>query len=345
MKNKIEAIDLFCGIGGLTYGLRNAGINVLAGVDSDESCKDIYEKNNRTNFILSDIKTCDFDELSALYSEGSVKVLVGCAPCQPFSSHSFKSKKKENDERWNLIEYFLKAVKTIKPDIISMENVRGIVKTDIFCNFESEIKSLGYNTIYKVVQCRDYGVPQNRSRLIFLASKYGDIKIPDKTHDKNSYVKVKDVIGKLPKLKLGETDETDKVHKAKGLIAINLKRIKQSKPRGTWRDWDSDLLPECYRKKSGYSYSSVYGRMSFDDIAPTITTQFFNYGSGRFGHPVQDRALSLREGALLQTFPASYDFGDDISFSKTGRQIGNAVPPKLGEAIGKSILYHISELI
>lgn len=339
---KIEAIDLFCGIGGLTYGLREANIDVIAGLDNDESCRYAFEANNPgAEFIDADIAKYDFREMKKKYSKKSIKVLVGCAPCQPFSSHMFKSKDREGDLRWNLINYFVEAIKVLKPHIISMENVRGITKTGIFQNFVDTIEDMGYKVSYEVLYCPDYGIPQNRSRLVLLGSRLGVINVPDKTHAKNEYVTVEDVIRKLPKLKPGEVDKTDPVHRAKNLTEINIKRIKQSKPGGTWRDWNKRLLPECYKKKSGASYTSVYGRMSWQDVSPTITTQFFNYGSGRFGHPQQDRALSLREGALLQTFPVNYDFGEDITISKIGRHIGNAVPPKLGSVIGGVIREHV----
>ncbi len=133
------------------------------------------------------------------------------------------------------------------------------------------------------------------------------------------------------------------MHKAKRLSDTNIKRIKQSKPNGTWRDWDKKLLPDCYKKDSGQTYTSVYGRMSWNNVSPTITTQFFNYGSGRFGHPTQNRALTLREGALLQTFPENYDFGEIKSMTAIARHIGNAVPPILGEIIGNTIKQHIEQ--
>ena len=341
-KCKIEAIDLFSGIGGLTYGLRQANIDVLAGLDNDKSCKYSYEKNNHCKFITADIAEYNFEEMKKMYSENSIRVLVGCAPCQPFSSHTFKSKNKEGDSRWNLINYFLKAIKTVDPQVISMENVRGITKTEIFKDFISKVEALGYNIDYEVVYSPDYGVPQNRSRLVLLGSKLGEIKVPPKTHSKNSYVTVGDVIRNLPRINSGGISHKDSIHRAKNLSPLNLDRIKQSKPKGTWRDWDVQLLPNCYKKVSGQSYTSVYGRMSWDEVAPTITTQFLNYGSGRFGHPEQNRALSVREGALLQTFPNDYDFGEDISLTKIGRHIGNAVPPKLGYVIGKTINDHLN---
>jgi len=338
---KIEAIDLFSGIGGLTYGLKKAGIKVLAGLDNDESCAYAYKANNNSKFILADISSYDFKEMKKLYSKGSIKILVGCAPCQPFSSHTYKARNKQGDERWNLISHFVRAIKILKPDIISMENVRGITKTDVFRNFVKQIKYSGYKIDYKIVYSPDYGIPQSRSRLVLLGSRLGKINIPESTHKKNNYVTVGDIIRNLPKIKSGETSSQDKAHRAKGLMPLNLTRIRQSKPKGSWKDWDKSLLPKCYKRKTGQTYTSVYGRMSWDDVSPTITTQFYNYGSGRFGHPEQDRALSLREGALLQTFPPSYNFGEDIVMSEVTRHIGNAVPPRLGYIIGKSIKTHI----
>jgi DNA (cytosine-5)-methyltransferase 1 len=341
-KTKIEAIDLFSGIGGLTYGLKKAGVNVLAGIDNDESCIVAYEKNNNAEFILADVAKYDFDDLKKKFAKDSYKILVGCAPCQPFSSHAFKLRKKGKDERWNLLDHFVRAIKIVKPDLVSMENVRGVTKTDVFENFVKQLKKMGYKVDYDVVYAPDYGVPQNRSRLILLASRLGEIKVPQKTHSKDKYVTVGDIIKKLPKIKAGQKCKHDPMHQAKKLSEINTERIKQSKPSGSWKDWNKKLLPECYKKDSGQTYTSVYGRMSWDNVSPTITTQFASYGSGRFGHPEQDRAISLREGALLQTFPLSYEFGN-FPMTKLCRHIGNAVPPQLGVVIGKAIIKHIND--
>ncbi len=340
---KIEAIDLFCGIGGLTYGLREAKIKVLAGLDNDETCALPYETNNSSKFISADIANYDFTEMKKLYSKKSIRVLVGCAPCQPFSSHTYKAKNKQDDARWHLINHFVRAIKVLKPHVISMENVRGISKTDVFETFVKDVRELGYRIDYDVVYCPDYGVPQNRSRLVFLGSRLGDIKVPEQTHQKGNYVTVGQVIKKLPKISAGESYKKDPIHKAKNLSPTNIKRIRRSKPNGSWKDWNKELLPKCYRKKSGQTYTSVYGRMSWKNVSPTITTQFFNYGSGRFGHPEQDRALSIREGALLQTFPKNYKFGDEVILSRLGRHIGNAVPPRLGFVIGTAIKNHVQE--
>ena len=347
---KIEAVDLFCGVGGLTHGLRESGINVVAGIDNDATCKHAYETNNRSEekkefskFILADLTRYGADKVAKLYSPGSIKVLMGCAPCQPFSLHTTKNKNKQNDDRWNLLWHFGELVRAIRPEIVSMENVRGIIRTDVFSNFVETLEALKYNVDYEVVYAPDYGAAQSRRRLILLASKsnLGEIKVPAPTCSKENYKKVRDVIGDLPPLKAGQSSKPGSLHRARKLADINLKRIAQSKPNGTWRDWPKELLPNCYRKKSGQTYSSVYGRMDWNGLAPTITTQFFNYGSGRFGHPEQDRALSLREGALLQTFPKKYDFGEVRCMTTISRHIGNAVPPVLGEAIGNAIKEHI----
>ena len=353
----IEAVDLFCGVGGLTHGLRESGIKVVAGIDNDATCKHAYETNNCSEenpaefskFILADLTQYGADKVEKLYSPGSIKVLVGCAPCQPFSLHTTKNKNKRNDDRWNLLWHFGELVKEIQPEIVSMENVRGIVRTDVFSEFIETLKSHGYKYGYKVVYAPDYGAAQSRYRLILLASnlrkgktkKVTKIKFPTPTRSKENYQKVIDVIGALPPLKAGQSSKFDSLHRARKLADINLKRIGWSKPNGTWRDWPKELLPNCYRKKSGQTYSSVYGRMDWDGLAPTITTQFFNYGSGRFGHPKQNRALSLREGALLQTFPKEYDFGEVKCMTTISRHIGNAVPPVLGAAIGNAIKEHI----
>ncbi|MFZ2125038.1 MAG: DNA cytosine methyltransferase [Candidatus Saccharimonadales bacterium] len=343
---KIEAIDLFCGIGGLTYGLREAGVDVIAGLDNDKSCKYAYEKNNNAKFIEADIANYNFDEMKSMFSKNSIKVLVGCAPCQTFSSNTFKidREKKENDKRWTLINYFTEAARVIKPEVISMENVRGLTKTQVFKDFVNDLVGLGYKVSYDVLYLPEYGVPQNRSRMVLVGSLIGDIKVPQKTHRKGEYVTVGEVIRDLPQIGAGEISLSDPLHRSKNLSDLNIARLKQSKPKGTWHDWDPVLLPDCYRRASGATFTSVYGRMSWDDVAPTITTQFFNYGSGRFGHPEQNRALSIREGAIIQTFPSNYDFGTNMAMSTIGRHIGNSVPPQLGKALGNSIREHILNL-
>ena len=239
---------------------------------------------------------------------------------------------------------FGRLVKEVQPDIVSMENVPKIRETYVFEEFLKILKNNGYYVDYKVVYCPDYGIPQNRRRFLLLAAKDGKIKLLDKTHSKENYVTVRETIGKLPKVACGEICSTDILHQTAQLSEINLKRIKLSKPGGSWRDWPEELRCKCHQKDSGQTYTSVYGRMEWDKISPTMTTQFYCYGTGRYGHPEQNRALTLREGALIQTFPIDYQFtepGKKFTLKDIAREIGNAVPVKLGEIIGKSILKYI----
>jgi DNA (cytosine-5)-methyltransferase 1 len=347
----VEAIDLFCGSGGLTHGLIQAGVDVLAGLDSDSTCEYAYEANNSAKFISADIAAYSGGKLLALYSAGAIKVLAGCAPCQTFSKHTQKNKNRDQDKKWNLLYQFSNKIKEINPDIVSMENVPGLAKYPVFKDFLSALAGMGYKYSYKVVSCEKYGIPQTRRRLVLLASKLGEINLIPYTHPKPAdFVTVKDVFSKhsLPAICRGEGASSDLLHKSADLSNLNLKRIQNSRPGGTWSEWDKSLLPECYKKSSGKTYSSVYGRMSWNKPSPTITTQFYVYGTGRFGHPEQDRAISLREGALLQTFPVKYKLlppKGNVVFKTIGRHIGNAVPVRLGCIIGKSILKHVDEKI
>lgn len=344
---KINAIDLFCGVGGLTYGVQQAGIKVVAGFDFEKSCQFAFEKNNYSKFIHRNIKDLEDDELLSYYPDDTdIKVLIGCAPCQPFSAYSHRYKNsKSRIEKMDLLDYFGKQVKLVKPDIVSMENVPRLVKEDIFERFVLLLEEEGYEVTWKIAFAPAYGIPQNRRRLLLLASKFGNIEFNKELTEEN-YPTVRSAIYDLPKLNAGEVDPNDQLHRSRKLSKLNLERIKNSKPGGTWRDWDEKLLPDCYKKPSGSSYGSVYGRLEWDKPSSTITTQFPGYGNGRFGHPEQNRALSLREGAILQSFPKNYQFiedQDNYAINKIAMQIGNAVPPKLGEVIGKSILNHLKK--
>jgi DNA (cytosine-5)-methyltransferase 1 len=344
----VSAIDLFCGIGGLSYGLKKAGIVIKAGIDQDKTCEFAYSRNNKADFIGDDISNLNGNFLKEKYwKDEQVKILVGCAPCQPFSTHSNKIKDKENTGKWNLLNEFLRLIKETEPDIISMENVPNLSNKQIFNDFKTTIENLGFHVSYRNVFCPDYGIPQKRRRLVLLASKYGEIKLVPITRTPERYKTTKQTIGHLEKLENGQKSKTDALHFTTELSEINIQRIKASKPNGTWLDWDKNLRLDCHKKSTGSTYKSVYGRMSWNEPSPTITTQFYNYGTGRFGHPEQNRALTIREAALLQTFPKNYKFyknEKDIALTKIGIHIGNAVPVDLGFVIGKSILNHLSSL-
>ncbi|RAS94586.1 DNA cytosine methyltransferase [Bacillus cereus] len=344
----VAAVDLFCGVGGLTYGIQQSGINVIAGYDIEESCRFAYETNNNARFINKDIKSVSGNEIKALYpNDTDVKILMGCAPCQPFSSYSFRYKENQNTiNKMDLLDYFGNLIENVQPDIVSMENVPQLSKEHVFTDFLNLLKKNSYSVEWKIVFAPDYGVPQNRKRLILLASKFGAIQLIDPLFNKDNYITVRDSIGSLPPIESGQECPNDPLHKSVKLNQLNLERIKQSIPGGTWKDWNEDLILSCHKKKSGKSYPSVYGRMEWDKPAPTITTKFYGYGNGRFGHPEQNRAISYREGAILQTFPNDYQFinpESPLSTKTLGIQIGNAVPVKLGEVIGISIIEHLDK--
>jgi DNA (cytosine-5)-methyltransferase 1 len=342
------AVDLFCGIGGLTHGVELAGINVVAGIDVDSTCRFAYEANNNSRFINVGIEDITAQEIEAHYERNDIRILMGCAPCQPFSNYSLRyNKNGKKDNKWKLLYYFSSLVEGVRPNIVSMENVPQLVNEKVFMDFVENLQRLGYRFSWNIVNCADYGVPQNRKRLVLLASLYGEINLLEPLYDEENYITVADAIGNLPPIHDGETCEIDLLHRASRLSDLNRRRILQSVPGGTWANWDEELLLPCHQKDTGTGYISVYGRMEWNKPSPTITTQFYGYGNGRFGHPEQDRALSLREGALLQSFPPDYQFIDpdnQQTSRRIGVHIGNAVPVELGRMVGISILNHLREM-
>ena len=343
-EKNISAIDVFCGVGGLSYGFKKAGIAVKAGIDIDKSCQYAFETNCKSKFISRNIIDIKGSELNSFYDENDLKILVGCAPCQPFSSYTYK-KNKQKDLRWQLLYEFDRLIKEVNPVVISMENVPTLLtfkKAPVFSDFVNSLKKQGYFVWHDIVYAPDYGIPQKRKRIVLLASKEGEIKLLPPTHTPEKYVSVRTAIGTLEKIKSGESSKKDFIHRAALLSEKNLRRIKQSRPGGSWkRDWDENLKLTCHKKEKGKTYGSVYGRMLWDEPSPTMTTFCTGIGNGRFGHPEQDRAISLREAAILQSFPADYKFIDNknnLKPNQISRHIGNAVPPKLGEIIGISIV-------
>jgi len=341
----VSCIDLFCGAGGLTHGFVQEGLHVNAGIDLDSACRYPYSVNNDAAFIERDIAEMDAAELDDLFTPGTIRVLAGCAPCQPFSTYSQRYDGK-SDHKWGLLYEFKRLVEGVVPDIVTMENVPTVVRHEVFHDFVEGLENLGYEVWHDVVNCAAYGVPQSRNRMVLLASLHGRIEMIPPIRNEDRYRTVRQAIGRLRPIEAGESAPRDKMHVSASLSKKNLARIKASKPGGTWRDWPRHLIADCHKSDSGRTYPSVYGRMEWDKPAPTITTQCYGFGNGRFGHPEQHRAISLREAAILQGFPRNYQFvppGEEVSFKVVGRLIGNAVPVDLGRAIGRSILRHIDE--
>lgn len=334
-------VDLFCGVGGMTHGFVQEGFNVVAGIDIDRTCRYAYETNNRARFIETDIEALTPDEVSNLYPKGVTKILVGCAPCQPFSKYA---NRKVEAEDWKLVQSFAELIRGVRPEIVSMENVPQLAKHPVFTHFVATLEEERYRYSWDVVDCVSYGVPQTRKRLVLFASKFDDIRIIEKTHLPPRYQTVAHAIRRLEPLAAGQMSAKDPLHRASALSPVNLRRIMNTPAGGGWRDWSDDLVLACHKKESGKTYPSVYGRMLWNEPAPTMTTQCHGLGNGRFGHPEQHRAISLREAALLQTFPKRYRFvdpEDDFFIGIVARHIGNAVPVRLGRIIARTIKRHL----
>lgn len=345
-QTNIKVVDLFCGIGGLTHGLIKEGLDVVAGIDNDSLCKFGYEYNNKTKFINQNILQVTAEEVNRLFGKNkAVRVLAGCAPCQPFSKLNLKT---ITQQQLQPLEKFAQLIDEVKPDIVSMENVSELAnmnKYPVFKTFINTLERNGYKYKYEIVDVSEYGVPQRRRRLVLLASRFGEIELVKRTH-KDKRVTVRDVIKNLEPLRDGEISSKDPLHRSRKLNPLNLMRIKATPHNGGGSDsWDEKLVLECHKKESGKTYrGTVYGRMRWDEPAPTMTTQCVGIGNGRFGHPEQDRAISLREAALFQTFPMGYQFSDPanpIITAHVARFIGNAVPVRLGVIIAQSIKAHI----
>lgn len=344
MVRKISVVDLFCGVGGLTCGLNKSGLKVRCGIDIDSECRYAYSFNNNAIFLEKSVADVSATDIEPYLHKSKYSLLAGCAPCQTFSKYNPKANSK--DERWNLLNHFSRLVQETLPDFVTMENVPQLLNHDVFFNFVESLRK-SYHVWYDKINCADYGLPQHRCRLVLLASRHGDISIISPELFAAPHRCVRDAIQNIPPIEAGEISPTDRFHVSPSLSSRNLERIHYSKPGGTWKDWPENLRLSCHRTCSGMTYVSVYGRMKWEEPSPTLTTQFYGYGNGRFGHPEQNRAISLREGAILQGFPADYEFvpaEKPVVMKVVGRMIGNAVPVTLGEVIGKSIIEHCKRI-
>jgi DNA (cytosine-5)-methyltransferase 1 len=341
-KNKLKAVDFFCSIGGVSLGFQQAGIKVLGGIDIDESCKETYEKNIKAKFLPADVSNLKKEKVGSYFGIKKNQddlIFVGCSPCQYYSN--IKTHKEKSKNTRLLLADFQEFVDYYKPGYVFIENVPGLDKNPVspLGKFKSFLAENGYIFDDDVLNAKYFGVPQNRRRYVLVASRIKkEIKLPEV--DRENIKTVKQAIGdfrKFPPIKHGEKDCTAFVHSAARLSEINLKRIKATDHDGGGRlGWkDKILQPACYSNHKGHT--DVYGRLFWDKPSPTITTRFVSYSNGRYGHPEQDRALSLREGATLQSFPEDYIFYSN-SQGTIAKMIGNAVPPKLAESIGKALL-------
>ncbi len=338
---KLRALDFFCGAGGVTCGFRQVGINVIGGIDIDQGLKDTYELNNPgSKFLRSDIGSLEKEEVSQFFGIDpwdDTLIFVGCSPCQHFTN--LKTDKTKSRKTRLLLEDFQEFVSHFMPGFVFIENVPGLEtkkKISPLSRFKKFLKKKNYAFNDGVLNAKYFGVPQNRKRYVLIASRLEEkIELPEE--NRINVKSVKDAIGNqqlYPPIEAGHKDQTHYNHSAAALSALNLKRIKKTPINGgdrrSWAD-DPELQLNCYKNHTGHY--DVYGRMKWEEPSPALTTRFCSYSNGRYGHPVQNRAISLREGAAIQSFPPEYLFYSNNQ-GTVAKMIGNAVPPKLAANIG-----------
>ncbi len=332
-------IDFFAGCGGTSAGLRDAGMRIAAAVDFDAAASATYRANfPEAEFHEVDIRKLGVDVFDHLIEKDAPLVFSACAPCQPYSSMRPSASRARPQER-SLLLTLIPFMDRLKPDALIVENVPGLQKIpggSTWNRFLRHLHRIGYSTRWEVVDCRDYGVPQRRKRLVLLASRHGSIDLPEPTHgrDRQPYSTVRDWIGSLPAIEAGEAHPDDPLHRSGALGDLNLRRIMALPEGGSRSEWPADLWLDCHRNSKGHQ--DTYGRMKYDDTAPVLTTKCTDITNGRYGHPTQHRAISVREAALLQTFPPDFKFLG--SLKSVTRQIGNAVPVLVSKAMGEHIV-------
>lgn len=338
----IKVFDFFSGCGGTSQGFQDLGFEILGALDFDKDSAETYKANfPNAHFIQQDIRRVDVLDLKKLINKKDKMPLLfcGCAPCQPFSSQ--KKISNAQDPRINLLSEFQRFVEFWKPDFIFLENVPGlqnINKSDgVFKKFTNSLENMNYTYDTAIVQACDLGVPQIRKRFILIAanSKHKISSISDIIKKyKGPIPTTREFIKDLPPISAGESHSEVLNHTAAKLTPININRIQNTPEGGDRRDWPEHLKLGCHKNYTGHT--DVYGRMKWDTPASTLTTRCTSYSNGRFGHPEQDRAISVREAARLQTFPDHFVFSG--SLGSCAKQVGNAVPPLMAKRISECFL-------
>jgi DNA (cytosine-5)-methyltransferase 1 len=319
-------------------------MQIILGLDIDPDAAATFRRNfPNAHFIEKNIATLRPGILApyvAPHRDDPI-LFCGCAPCQPFSKQNGNRSRK--DARIPLLRHFGRFVRYFLPDYVLVENVPGLQKFSAepgpLPSFLKLLERLKYTVSSATIDCRDYGVPQKRSRFVLLASRNGNIKLPPKTHGPDcpslKYSAVEEWIADLPPIEAGEQCTSVPNHRAADLSPLNLKRIKATPPGGSRSDWPEELVLACH--SDGHSgHTDVYGRLRADQPASALTTRCISLSNGRFGHPYQHRALSVREAACLQTFERAFVFEGNLN--SMARQIGNAVPVLLAKHLGSSFL-------
>lgn len=335
MKTNFTAIDIFSGCGGLTTGLKMAGFNVISAVEIDPKANETYKLNHpEVSVIERDIRTLGADDLMSMLKiqVGEIDLIAGCPPCQGFSKIGRNNKAiNSRDERNELIDDFARLVFALQPKTVMMENVPGLVEYEKFKDFIKELEKNKYKYHFDILNVADYGVPQRRHRLILLASK---TEKPSLAEAKTATKTVRDFLfGMKPAGGSGDPlhdfpeKRTEKVKEMIRLIP---------KDGGSRSNLPPYLQLACHQRSRGFH--DVYGRMAWDELSPTITGGCTNPSKGRFLHPEENRAITMREAALLQGFPIDYQFHTKHGKGAISQMIGNALPPIFIKAHAKKIL-------
>jgi len=352
MPNKREkpvAVDFYCGAGGLTLGLKRAGFNVIAGVELRSEIADTYRANHpEVRIFIDDIRNLSGKDFVELSSSGRIDLVAGCPPCQGFSK--LTDKYRRHDPRNDLVLEMARLIEEIKPTMVMMENVAGIVtrgKT-ILDEFIRRLEILGYVVNCDVLQLADYGIPQSRRRFVLLAGKEFKIPFPPRTHsndnntDLKPWLKLSDVIKDMePAVTISEAKMKGGPHKfnwhvVRDVSELSKKRYAVLKPGRSRFDLPDELRPKCHRGDNS-GFRNVYGRISWDQTPPTITTGFATPCKGRFGHPEEIRTLSVREASRIQTFPDSYVFKTN-NLDVATDLVGNALPPEFVKIVSRTCI-------
>lgn len=334
MRRKPTAIDLFAGCGGLTVGLKRAGFEVIGAIENEPHASRVYRLNHGDVHLweqdIRGVPAVDvMDELSL--EPGDLDLLAGCPPCQGFSTlRTLNGHRRVRDSRNDLIYEFSELVYHLEPRAVMLENVPGLARNRRLSEFRQELEELGYSVWHGVLDAADYGVPQRRRRVILLAVAARDVPVVQQARKKRT---VRDAIAGLPRA--GRSD--DPLHDLPESRSPRVQEMIRLTPKngGSRSDLPKRLTLPCHRECDGFK--DVYGRMAWDDVAPTLTTGCFNPSRGRFLHPTANRAISMREAALLQTFPARYKFPVDLGKQAIAKLIGNAFPPEFVRRQAKAI--------
>jgi DNA (cytosine-5)-methyltransferase 1 len=338
-EERFISCDLFSGVGGLTEGLRKAGFDTKFAVEIDEIASKTYSLNHKNTVVITqDIRNVDLEDIKKKLNGKKIHLLAGCPPCQGFSSIRRLNKAKPvNDPRNDLINEYVRFVEYFRPYTIMLENVPWLEKDNLFNEAKRKLEMMGYIIEVAIVNVKDYGVPQNRKRLVMIGSCLGPISIAEPNKKK---ITVRECIGKLPR----PSKSKDKLHKIFPKHNKKIKKLIMDIPHngGSRKDLGKSRQLICHTKDN-IGFNDVYGRLRWDDYSTTITGGCLNPSKGRFLHPIQNRCISAREAALLQSFPKKYRFPTDITKTNIALMIGNALPPKFSYYQARNIRLHLEE--